>query len=515
MDRAPALQPEPVSRKGAMAPRSGPAAGILTVLLIMAHGNAFLHERAVAAEVPPATTATSSNAVSQAEEGPERLKGEVRITVETNAAPAAAAANGVMPKEKSFQWKFTWDGWNGLQTEISQKTAIKDPMAELRTRVEGTNAFRVLHLEEMKMGGNIGAKLAVDGAAYVTSKDFQGFDAGAELRRARIYAKGDCILLLPVSYELEIGYIPNEFYLENSFLSFKNIPWIGELKGGQFQTPMSLDMITSSRDITFMEPAAPIEALAPGVNAGVEIGRPVFDQRATWRFGLFTAGVGKDYGDASRDYGRAITRLTCLPIYQANPDQPGSAQLLHLGVSANVLYSGDSTVRYQSRPESHLAPFVIDTGDIAAEGALAIGAEAAWVNGPFSVQAEYMNSWVRENNGQLPDFHGLYASASWFLTGESRPYDRTTGAFGRVIPKRNFDFGHGGWGAWEIAGRYSYANLNSANVQGGRLSMLMAGVNWYLHSHLKWRFEYGFGHVADRQPAGNLNVVQTRMEVDF
>ena len=135
-----------------MALRNGPAAGILIVVLT-ALGSAFLHDRAVAAEVSPATAASPSNTVSQAEEGPERLKGEVRITVETNAAPAAAAANGVTPKEKSFQWKFTWDGWNGLQTEISQRTAIKDPMAELRTRVEGTNAFRVLHLEEMKMGG--------------------------------------------------------------------------------------------------------------------------------------------------------------------------------------------------------------------------------------------------------------------------------------------------------------------------------------------------------------------------
>ena len=84
-----------------------------------------------------------------------------------------------------------------------------------------------------------------------------------------------------------------------------------------------------------------------------------------------------------------------------------------------------------------------------------------------------------------------------------------------MIPKRNFDFGHGGWGAWEIASRYSYANLDSADVNGGRLRMIMAGVNWYLHSHLKWRFEYGFGHVSDRQPSGNLNIFQTRVEVDF
>ena len=76
------------------------------------------------------------------------------------------------------------------------------------------------------------------------------------------------------------------------------------------------------------------------------------------------------------------------------------------------------------------------------------------------------------------------------------------------------DFGHGGWGAWELAGRYSFVNLNDADVHGGRLSMLTGEVNWYLHSHLKWRFNYGFGHVSGRQPEGNLTVLQTRIEMD-
>jgi len=264
-----------------------------------------------------------------------------------------------------------------------------------------------------------------------------------------------------------------------------------------------------------MELAAPLAALAPGVNAGVEIGRPVFGQRATWKFGLFTAGSSQDTGDASKNYGRAITRFTALPIYQANPDHPDSATLLHLGMSANVLYSADSSLLYRSRPESHLAPYVIDTGKIAADDALVAGAEAAWVKGPFSIQGEYLHSWVNEKGGRAPGFEGTYASASWFLTGESRPYDRQNGCFSRVIPRKNFDWGKGGWGAWEVAARYSFVNLDSADVHGGRLSMLMTGVNWYLHSHVKCRFEYGCGRVAGRQPEGNLNVFQTRMEVDF
>ena len=321
--------------------------------------------------------------------------------------------------------------------------------------------------------------------------------------------------MLPISYQFELGYIPTEFYIEESYLSFKDIPWVGELRAGQYQAPMGLDVITSSRDITFMEPAAPLQALAPGVNAGMQVGRPVLDQRVTWRLGLFTDGVGQDYGDATKDYGRAIVRFTGLPFYQANPEAPEVTKLLHVGLSANILYSGNNTVRYQARPESHLAPYVVDTGEINADGALVVGAEAAWVNGPFSVQGEYLHSWVRERDGEVLGFDGVYASASWFLTGESRPYDKAEGIFGRVIPKRDFDWGHGGWGAWEVAARYSLVNLDSANVHGGRLWMLMAGVNWHLHSHVKWRFDYGFGRVSGRTPEGNLNVFETRIEVDF
>jgi phosphate-selective porin OprO/OprP len=278
---------------------------------------------------------------------------------------------------------------------------------------------------------------------------------------------------------------------------------------------MGLDIATSTRDISFMEPAAPMQALAPGVNAGLQFGRPIFEKRVTWTVGLFTDGVGSDFGDASQDYGRAITRLTGLPIYDPDPDQPGSARLLHLGLSANLLYSADSAVRYKTRPESHLAPYVLDTGDISSQGALVVGGEAAWLSGPLSIQGEYLRSFVEDADGEPLTFQGFYTSASWFLTGESRPYDRNEGKFGRVIPNHDFNWGKGGWGALEIAGRFSYADLNSGDIDGGRMTMAAAEVNWYLHSHVKWRFDYGFGHVSGRHPEGNLNIFQTRVEIDF
>ena len=129
------------------------------------------------------------------------------------------------------------------------------------------------------------------------------------------------------------------------------------------------------------------------------------------------------------------------------------------------------------------------------------------------MQSEFLHAWVRKDTNQVPSFLGYYLSAGWFLTGETRPYDTAEGAFTRVIPRRSFD-GAGGWGAWELAARYSFVNLNSADVQGGRLSMLMAGVNWYAHSHVKCRFDYGFGHVSGRQPEGDMHIFESRVEID-
>jgi phosphate-selective porin OprO/OprP len=456
---------------------------------------------------------SSSNAVPEVGSGPERLKKQTRMVVTTNLPPPLEQPGDTNKPTKKFEWSAQWKGWNGLHFALERQTLVGQEISDV------TNIHHV-HLEETRMAGKIGAKFAVDAAAYATGTEFTGFDSGVEVRRARVYAKGDCLLLIPVSYELEIGYVPNSFYIENSFLEFHNLgflDFLGSLKCGQFTVPMSLENYESSRDMMFMEAASPVTALAPGINAGVMVGQPVFNQRMTWALGLFTdgAGVGSDFGEATEGFGRVVGRLTGLPIFRRDADHPESQRLLHLGVSGTAVYASENSVHYRSRPESHLAPYVVDTGNIAAEGAFTFGAEAAWVHGPLCVQGELLHSWVRATGGEEVNFGGFYASASWFLTGESRPYDRTQGVFGRVIPKRNFSFGHGGWGAWEIAGRYSYLNLDSGDVHGGRLSMLMAGVNWYLHSHVKWRFDYGFGHVSGRTPEGNMNVFQTRVEVDL
>ncbi len=481
----------------------------------------------------PSTKTAVPDVDTEAAHKREKLTDKIELTVLTNPPPLVVGTNGLPLNDKTFEWKFSWEGWNGLNLQVKQKTYLGriSPMATngletmtMRWLLFGqtvpTNTLQ-LDLKEVKMTLNLGARFDVDGSAYYSGDNYPGLDSGFELRRARFIAKGEVVLLVPFAYQLEIGYVPDQFSLQDSYLLFRNAGFLGDIKIGQFQPPMGLEAISGSKYDPYMEFAAPIQALAPGSDAGVQVGGPVLKDRMTWSFGLFSEGVGSDVGDASEDFARAIMRVTGLPVYHADPAKPDSANFLHLGLSANVLYSGDNVVHYESRPESYRAPITVNTGNINADGALVVGGEVAWVNGPLTLQGEYLHSFVKESystNYGSPTlgFDGFYASASYFLTGESRPYDRRKGAFTRVIPHHNFNLKQGGGlGALELAARVSHVDLNSDNVEGGRMSMLMTSLNWYLQSHVVLRFEYGFAHITESPQSGNINIFQTRLQVDF
>lgn len=460
----------------------------------------------------PATnnpTTTPPTNTHPAESVTERLQKKTRIVADTN-----APGDGPL-KEKSFDWDWSWQGWNGLHLELTKRTLLGDPFASLRKEHGYTN--KMFHLEQARMTSQIGARIAVDGAGFVTTGSLEDFDGGVELRRFRITARGDCILLLPVAYQIDLGYIPGQFNIEESYLIFRDLGFLGALKIGRYTTPFSLNAYTSSRDIQFMEAAGPVTALAPGVNAGMQFSRAVLDERMTWTMGLFgsSGNSGTDIGDASSDYGRAVIRLTGLPIARETPDDPSAQQLLHLGLNFNWLYSASSTVRYRTRPESHLAPYVLDTGDIDADSAYMFDFEAAWIHGPLSIQGEFIGGSVQQINGSKPTFLGFYAQTGWFLTGESRPYLRQEGRFGRLIPRHNFKWGADGWGAWEVVGRVSYTDLNSDNISGGRMGLVTAGVNWHPTSHIHWAFNFVTGNVDGPDGDGWINIFETRIEVDF
>jgi phosphate-selective porin OprO/OprP len=153
-------------------------------------------------------------------------------------------------------------------------------------------------------------------------------------------------------------------------------------------------------------------------------------------------------------------------------------RLLHVGVNASRRWT-DEAVNYAERPESHIAPVFVNTGPIAAERVDAGLIEGAFLQGPFSLQGEYVVVGVKRPDGPRPVLYAFYVSGSYALTGEMRQYRQDLGTIRRIRPKRELRDGSGGLGAFEIALRFSRLDLNDQNITGGTLNDLSFAFNWY------------------------------------
>ena len=173
----------------------------------------------------------------------------------------------------------------------------------------------------------------------------------------------------------------------------------------------------------------------------------------------------------------------------------------------------------------------LDTGFVeASRSSQLLGLESVLNLGPMQVGGEYMNLWLQRSTG-FSDlrFHGGYLYISYFLTGESIPWNRDMGILGRVEPYRDFIKSgkscKSGWGAWQVAVRGSFADFTDEDILGGEASSVAFALNWYWNSHTRWQFNYLIGDIRDRKvmngvaPAdvvsGSYQVAGLRFMIDF
>jgi phosphate-selective porin OprO/OprP len=390
------------------------------------------------------------------------------------AAPLAAQSDDqemAEPKPAS-DWKLSWS--NGFKLE--------NPSSDIA----------------LKFGGRI----QNDWAWYSADDDLEAevgaFEEGTEFRRARLFFEGE--LYDRVEFKAQYDFAGGDPELKDVYLGLINLPGVGGLRVGHYKEPFSLEEQTSSKYLTFLERALPIEAFSPSRNSGFMLHDG--GDRYTWAVGLFRD--TDDFGDAvERDEVSFTGRVTGVPW--TNED---GSRLLHLGLSASQREPTDDSLRFRSRPESHLAPRVVDTGAFGAAGLTLLDAEAALVYGPFSAQGEWVQASVDRPVDPSVDVDGFYVFGSWFLTGEHRPYDG--GSFGRVKPASPWK--DGGYGAWEIALRYSTLDLSDGAVTGGEVDDVTFGVNWYPFANVRWMANYV---MSDRDGVGSVDAFQMRFQIDF
>ncbi len=314
--------------------------------------------------------------------------------------------------------------------------------------------------------------------------------------------------------------------IKDEWIRFKGIPYIGHITVGHIKEPFSLEELTSLSAITFMERALPTLAFAPGRNIGITRQSPAFDQRMTWAVGAFlNTGSFGTVGDSTDQLSEAngwdfTGRITGLPYYEDR-----GRRLLHLGLSYTHQFGGDAIsdaqVEFRARPESRLTDDrLVDTGEFSTNWQGMINPELAIVSGPFSFQGETCLTYVDRDTGGNPWFWGFYVFGSYFLTGENRNYETSKGTFSEVKPNRNFHLTEEGWGAWELAMRFSYLDLNDSGINGGREHNITAGLNWYLTPDTRFMFNCIRARVKDRDTPpsvdnGLSHIFQLRFQMEF
>ena len=396
--------------------------------------------------------------------------------------------------------------------DIKQKLSeLDERTSKLEENALGTN-FRAYWKEGLNLATEdgtfklkIGGRLMTDWFWSSEDDDIKAStigeqEDGVEVRRARMYFSG--LIYDNVEYKLQLDFAGAEVTFKDAYLCITDFP-LGNLQMGNFYEPFSLETVTSSKYITFMERALPT-IFAPERQTGFMLYNTELDKRIYTAVGVFreTDGTGENIDDG----GYNITgRITGLPIYEND-----GASLLHIGAAFSIR-NPDDTIRIRQRPEAHLASRFVDTGTLASDGLNLLGLEAAWVNGPLSLQGEYIMADVDRISSSDVSFDGYYVQGSYFLTGEHRKYKTSEAAFSRVKPKNNYSYG-GGPGAWEVKARLSELDLNDGNVTGGKLNDITAGLNWYLNPNT--RIMWDWVH-ADRDNIGQADMLMMRLQFDF
>ncbi len=374
-------------------------------------------------------------------------------------------------------------------TTLEKQLAEKRPEGAPPTPAAPANAVKVslapgpkFETADGEYSFKLGGFAQID--AGIFNDDIVDQPNGTTIRRARLNVSGN--LTRDFRYKLENDFANNASAITDAYLEYLGLAPVSFMVG-QFKEPFSLETLTSDLFTTFTERALPF-AFAPDRNIGFAVSDYGTTSLGAWT--LTAGGFGSGTGVASTDdEARDFTaRATFAPIAEAG-------KLLHFGVAGSyrVPDNASDSMRFQSRPETRLTSAQsVDSGSISqVDHTNLLGLEAAAVWGPASLQGEYMRADVNREMGFADAvFDGYYAEASYFLTGESRVYLPQYAKFDRVTPLHPFSLSGGGWGAWQLAARYSALDLTDNAIRGGVMDDITLGLRWYPLANVSLLFNY-------------------------
>jgi phosphate-selective porin OprO and OprP len=325
-----------------------------------------------------------------------------------------------------------------------------------------------------------------------------------DLRTWRLMTHGRLKFVHPVDYFVSLEVKGKDHVVSgDSKIGFTDLEisteaWkLGTLHYGKIKEPMVYEMVGDAANLQQQERALSPFFVSRGI--GLRLGRPFAHDAMTYTVGWFNDWYvqGQRFGESGNDF---VGRLTAVPYLRND-----GSDYFHVGGAVRYIGADAGTLRFRGRPESNVTSYYVDSGSIAGRHANEANVESLWNRGPFLMSVDVTRTWVDAPDSGNPAFWGGYLAASYVLTGEHRPYDKTVGYARRIMPRRK-------WGAWEVVGRYSHVDVAARKIDGGVFDRETIGLNWW--ATRRWRLSIDYGYIAlDRTGvSGATNAIHTRLQ---
>ena len=323
---------------------------------------------------------------------------------------------------------------------------------------------------------------------YGTGQTTDSYQNLAEVRRARFGIRGqfakDFKYQLLANFGNDTGASSTTSTADEMWVNYAANPEM-QFQFGLFKMPFSLEQLTSSNNIDFMERSLIGNTdgeFIPAKETGFML-HGVPKPGLTYAVALSRGRANKDAVSDGFDYiGRVTTNFAEL--------QGSKAYVAHLGAaystgeikSGVIPASGRTEARTQSGwfTGSALSGVTTRTRQ---------GLEAAVAYNGFKVQGEQFQFNYDPASGNDQKINGYYVQAVYNLTGESHAYK--DGTFGWIKPNNPVD--KGGRGAWQVGVRMSEFDASDIAVATGksnRATSMTYGITWFCTDNLRFMVNY-------------------------
>lgn len=338
---------------------------------------------------------------------------------------------------------------------------LETPDGNGNVSIGGRIHFDYRHFDDNGESNNaLSSTAATPSAVQADTFDIRRARITTKFKFAKYYSGEVTINTVGAVNVLDVGYMDLAWFEKAKF------------RFGQFKMPFSLEQLTSSNNIDFIERSF-VDAYIPAKEVGLQLfGSPTKGM-------TYALALSNGYGSANstaaeldnrQDGKDVIGRLT----YNFAEAMGDKEKVMHLGASFSAgespLTSGFGGNRStESRGLSFFTqPVISPIGQSdKTQTRTRWNLEGAFAFGATKLQAQY----TRQNHEFYSNFESLdrnidsgYVQVLHTLTGEKWADRYKDGAFGALKPNKNFDGDTMTGGAWELGLRYSSFDASEFNI---------------------------------------------------